>query len=215
MYKEKILFVLLMFSLSLTQVKGQGFVKKLMSKIYAGPKIEANASNFFLSDMKGTKSKMGIGGSVGGFIGLRVSSHFAIQEDFSVYYRTSTLEREFVDHDIKNIGTQMTIYGIGKWKIGNGNVMVGAGPFAEFGINAKSKLNGVETDLYKQDVDGNTPLKRFNAGAALTVGYEFRVGLQVCASYKLGLLDALDAQRNTTTLRPSIISLGIAYTLSK
>lgn len=200
----------------MVQVNAQGIVKKIMANLYGGPKIEANASNFLFSDIDGAKSKLNIGGAVGGFLGVRMSEHFAIQEDFLVYYRASQFQRTGTpEGDFKNIGAEMTFYAMGNWQLGNGRIQLGAGPFADYGINAKYKVDGNETDLYEKDNDGKTPLKRLNAGVGATIGYEFGCGLQINASYKLGLLNALDAQKDNATFRPSIISLGLAYRLGK
>lgn len=154
----------------MVQVNAQGIVKKIMANLYGGPKKEANASNFLFSDIDGAKSKLNIGGAAGVFLGVRMSKHFAIQEDFLVYYRASQFQRiGLAEGDFKNIGAEMTFYAMGNWQLGNGRIQLGAGPFADYGINAKYKVNGNETDLYEKDDNGKMPLKRLNAGVGATI----------------------------------------------
>ena len=84
-----------------------------MANLYGGPKIEANISNFFFSDIPGLESKMKIGGSAGGFIGLRMSEHFAIQEDILVHYKVSGLEQNRIKGDFEYLGAELTFYAVG------------------------------------------------------------------------------------------------------
>ena len=198
------------------QVSAQGLVEKVMSNLYFGPKVEANLSTFFLSDMPGVESKMGVGGSAGGFLGLRMSEHFAVQEDILVHYKTSGFEQNGVKGDFEYLGAELTFYAMGNWKLNNGGrISAGVGPFAGYGINAKYKAEDSEVDLYKKGENGDKPLNPMNAGAAVTVGYEFPCRLQINASCKYGIMNMLDANKSDAALRPGTISLGVAYRLGK
>ena len=214
---KKILLVLALASMfGATQVSAQGLMKKMMSNLYGGPKVEANMSTFFLSDMPGMETKMNIGGSVGGFLGMRLSEHFAIQEDILVHYKTSEFEQEGTKGDFEYLGAELTFYAMGNWMLNNGSrLSIGAGPFAGYGISAKYKVNGEETDLYEEDANGETAFNPLNVGAAITAGYEFRCGLQVNVSCKYGIMNMLDANKDNAALRPGTVSLGLAYRLGK
>lgn len=215
--KKKITVAALMAFTFLPNAMGQGFVKQMMSHMYAGVKAEGNTSNFLLSDMDGMKSNLGYGGGIGGYLGLRLSSHFAIQEDFLVYYRSSTFEQKqtLQETDFENIGAQMAFYAMYKKNVGAGKLNIGVGPYAEYGLWARNKQGTVETNLYKKNEDGDAALKRFNVGAAMTVGYEFKFGLQVNASYKLGVLNSLNKPTGDAAMRPSMVSVGIGYSIFK
>lgn len=65
--KKVVMMAVLATVLGVTQVSAQSFVKNMMGRLYGGPKVEANVSSFFLSDMPGVSSKMNAGGSLGGF----------------------------------------------------------------------------------------------------------------------------------------------------
>lgn len=214
--KNLVLILVLASIFGVTQVNAQGLVKNIMSNLYGGPKVEANMSGFFLSDMPGVDNKMNIGGSAGGFMGIRLSEHFAVQEDIMIHYKTSGFEQNGVKGDFEYIGAELAFYALGNWKLGNGSrLSFGAGPFAGYGINAKYKVDNTETDLYKKDGNGDMPFNPLNIGAAVTAGYEFKCRLQINASYKIGIMDMLDANKSNATLLPAAISLGVAYRFGK
>ncbi len=116
MIKKKIITAALLAFSVLPNAMGQGIVKKMMSHIYAGVKAEGNTSNFFLSDVDDYKSKLSYGGGIGGYLGLKITPHFAIQEDFLVYCRSSIFEQKHTlqETDFENIGAQMAFYAMYK-----------------------------------------------------------------------------------------------------
>lgn len=214
---KKLIFTLAFISvLGVAQVSAQSFVQKLTSNLYYGPKLEANISTFTITDMPGVESKFGAGGSIGGFLGMKMSNHFAVQEDFMFNYKTSQFEEGGVTSDFKYMGAEMAIYAVGSWNAGGrNNILIGVGPFASYGISAKSKLDGAETNLYKKNDDDKATLNRLNAGVGLMVGYEFACGLQINASCKYGLMNMLDADKDISKLHPITIGLGVTYRLGK
>lgn len=214
---RKVVWMLALASfLGSTQVSAQGFMKKMMSTLYGGPKVEANMSHLFLSDLPGVEGKMNVGGSVGGFLGMRMSEHFAVQEDIMMHYKTSTLEQDGVEGDFEYIGAEITFYAMGNWTLNNGGrLLLGVGPFAGYGISAKYKVDGVETNLYEKNGNDEAILNPLNVGAAVTVGYELKCGLQINASCKYGIMNMLDANKENAAMRPGTISLGVAYRFGK
>lgn len=202
--------------LGTTQAGAQGLVKNLMSRMYGGPKIEANVSNYFLSGMPGVSSKMNAGGAVGGFLGFRITEHFSVQEDILVKYQTSQLEQNGQKGDFSYFGAELSFYAVGHWSTSSRNrFIIGAGPFVGYGLDAKYKINGNETDLYKKDGNGVKKLQPFDIGVGVMLGYELKCGLQVNASYKIGILDQLSADKSDASMRSNQISLGVAYRFGK
>lgn len=212
--KKTVTVTIIATVLATTQVSAQSFVKNLMGRIYGGPKVEANVSNFFLSDMAGMESKMNIGGSAGGFIGFRLSENFSFQEDLLIHYQTSQLEQEGQKGDFSYLGAEFSLYAIGHWRVGNGCIIAGAGPFVGYGLDVKYKAGNVETDLYEKNGNGDKPFQPFSAGAAVMLGYELKCGLQFNTSYKIGIIDQLDAKKADASMLPCRISLGVAYRFS-
>jgi hypothetical protein len=199
--------------LGFTQVNAQSFVKTIISNLSGGVKTEVNASNFVLSDMPGTKSKMDIGGSAGGFVKLDMAKHFAIQEDVLVHYKRSALEQSGIKSDFQYWGLGINIYATGQWKLSTGErFYFGVGPCTEYGINAYYKTEGEKNDVYKKDATtGKTPMTQLNINAGAILGYEFTCGFQVNAGCQVGLTDALNAEKNNASMYPYSLSLGIGY----
>lgn len=213
--KKVVMMAVLATVLGVTQVSAQSFVKNMMGRLYGGPKVEANVSSFFLSDMPGVSSKMNAGGTLGGFFGFRFSENFSIQEDILLHYQTSQLEQDGKKGDFSYWGAELSFYAVGHWQNRNGRIIIGAGPFVGYGLDAKYEIDGIETDLYEKDSKDEKPFQPFNIGAAVMLGYELKCGLQFNASYKLGVLDQLDANKKNASMLPSRISLGVAYRFGK
>jgi hypothetical protein len=195
------------------QLSAQSFFETVRKNLSGGFKLDANISNFILTDLPDTKSKLNVGGSLGGFIKYSFSEHFKIHEDILLEFRTSTFEQEGVETDFQYLGMEIPIYFMGEWKINNGNSFyAGVGPYAGMGLSAKTKSNGTETDLYeKNDETGKADMTRVDVGGAAIVGYEFNNGIQINASFRMGFTNALDENKDQSAVRGSVLSLGIAY----
>lgn len=208
---QQVCALLLLGWMGLSPVGAQGFIKQMMKNLYGGPKIEANTSHFIANDLA-YGSTLKIGGAAGGFLGLKLSDHLAVQEDIMVYYRTAQLRLGNAPKgDFKNVGMELAFYAMGKWNLGQGKILLGAGPFVNYGISAELKAGGEKTNLYEETTESGFGFKRMNAGAAVIAGYEWKCGVQVSLSYKLGLLNTLDAPHSDAALRPGYISCGVAY----
>jgi hypothetical protein len=78
--------------------------------------------------------------------------------------------------------------------LGTGNLLLGFGPYAAFGIGGKVKSDDGDVDIkFDSDVDpdeldGEVPLKRFDFGANFLAGYEFSNKVSVQLNAQLGLV---------------------------
>jgi len=92
---------------------------------------------------------------------------------------------------------QIPVYALYTKELSVGQLFVGAGPYANYGISGKSKLtytltdeNGdkssdsEETDAFKKDEDGGTSFKRFDMGAGAIAGIRFPNGLFANIGYQ-------------------------------
>lgn len=202
---KKIVLIFTIVMVAIASANAQGF----LSKLKLGIKAEGNYSGFILSDMDNVKSTMGVGGSVGTFIKLNLTKHFAIQEDIMFTYASSELKQDGIKDTYQYFGAEVPIYLMGQWgTLSGGRIYGGVGPY--FGMGFSAKLKDSDINLYKK-VDGETPMKRMTAGAAAQIGYEFFFGLQINASYKIGFTNALDAGSNDSKMLPHAASLGIGY----
>lgn len=194
-----------------SQASAQGLVENVKSNLFYGPKIGANVSGFRLSDMPESENEMKFGGSAGVFIGYRISKNFSIQEDIMLNYTTTDIKNESTIH-YKSLDTELTFYAMGNFNVANGSkILFGAGPFASYGLSSKAKTNGDEINMFKKYDNQESAFNRLNVGAAVIAGYEMKCGLQITASYKLGLMDRLNANKDNATLLPSTICLSIGY----
>ncbi len=78
--------------------------------------------------------------------------------------------------------------------LGTGNLLLGFGPYAAFGVGGKVKSDDGDVDIkFDSDVDpseldGELPLKRFDFGANFLAGYEFSQKISVQLNAQLGLV---------------------------
>ena len=178
-------------------------------------KVEANTSNFFLSDMDGLKSKLGFGVTVGGFGTVEFSENFVLRPEILLHLKNSTMEEEATgdETDYQYFGVEIPIYAVGQFAIGSGKGFVGVGPYVGFGIDARYKADGADDLKLYEEIgnSGESMMKRFDMGAGLIVGYEFSQKLQITAGYKVGFIDALDAGKDNATMLNQTISLSLGY----
>ncbi|OFX54824.1 MAG: hypothetical protein A2W86_08575 [Bacteroidetes bacterium GWD2_45_23] len=174
-----------------------------------GIKAGTSLSNYRLGDdMKGFKSKMNIGGSVGGFIKYDISTNFALQSGIDVYYKTSELESKAdkSSDKLKSLGVEIPIYGVFQVKAGNGNFFIGAGPYIGYGISTKS--DGV--NLFKKSSEaGMAAMNRWDYGVGGIIGYDFAKNWQINASYQFGLADLHKSKGGS--MKSHGAAIGIAY----
>ncbi len=210
---KKIAIAAIVIGFGFSQVNAQIFIQNIKDHLSGGMKAEANMSQFLVSDMPDTKSKMHIGGTLGGFVKLDLVEHLALQEELLVHYKTSTIEQVGIKSDYQYWGIEIPFYVMGQWKMSKGErFYIGIGPYGEFGISAKYNIQGQKIDLYKKDeTTGNAIMKRFMMGYGAIIGYEFSNGIQMNAGYKIGIANALDTGNDKASMSPSTVSFGIGY----
>ena len=191
------------------QVNAQGLGNFFKERLTGGLKLEGNGTNFLLSDMSGTKSEIGFGGTFGGFVKIDLAKNFAIQEDILFSYSSSKLTQKGLEDTYEYFGVEVPIYFMGQWGLASGGrFYAGVGPY--LGVGFQAKLKDSDIDLYKK-YDGNDPfMKRINFGGAAQIGYELPNGLQFNASYRIGA-NALDAGKDDSKMNPQTVLLGVGY----
>ena len=194
--KKIVLGVMLLIGIGSAQVSAQS--------ISGGVKVEANMSNFLLSDMSGAKSKMGFGVSVGGFGKVDIVRNFALQPELLFHFQNSKMEQKNgKKRDFEYWGVEIPVYAVGQWYTGKGDrFYAGLGPYVGYGFNAK--FDKPKQKLYKDDT-----LQHGEFGFKVMGGYEFTNKIQVNAGYKIGIINAVD--KGNGKMRPEVVSLGIGY----
>ena len=201
--RKVVLSLMLVFGLGITQSQAQG--------VLGGIKVDANISNFILSDMDGMKSNLGFGVSAGGYTKIMFGDQFGLQPEILLHFKNSKMEVKATgkETDFQYFGIELPVYAIGQF----GNVFAGIGPYLGLGIDARYKGTGGEKDLdlYKEYNNQKSAMQRWDFGAGAMVGYEFGSRLQVMASYKIGFINALNAGKDDASMLNQAISLGLGY----
>jgi hypothetical protein len=186
-----------------------------ISQIYAqGFKVDANMSNFSLKHMSGVKSKMGFGVTVGSYTKIMFSENFGFQPELLLHYKHSKWEVKAPDEktNFQYFGLEIPVYAVLQTNIGNCKGFLGIGPYLGFGIDARYKTGGMsDLKVYKKYDKEKSYMQRFDLGAGFMLGCELSDRLQIAATYKLGFIDALKADRKDATMLNRTISLGLGF----
>lgn len=133
-----------------------------------------------------------------------VNAELPVAEDFyiqpGVLYSTkgAKLDDNFAGSDVKvNLGyIEIPINLIYKPALGQGNLLMGFGPYIAFAVNGQVKDDNNEIDVvFDKEVSlqeySNNPyvMKRFDAGANLLFGYEFNRRVSAQLNAQLGLMN--------------------------
>jgi len=211
--KKKMLLAVLALGLGVLNINAQG--------ISGGIKADANASNFIFCDMPSYfKSNFGAGASLGGFVKFEIGSNFALQPELLFHYKTSELEdvswREdkLPTESFQYFGVEIPLYIMGQVKLGNGKLFLGAGPYAGFGIDARSKVKDQDDlNLYEkiagEDGSKEAALQRFDIGAGAILGYEFCNRISIAATYKRGFQNLLTNPVGDQSYTNQTLSVGL------
>lgn len=198
-----------MFLLGLSVLMTTGLVTvNAQTPIKYGVKAEANISNFILTDLDDQSSTMKIGPSLGGFMNIGVHENFAIQPEMMFSFRQSEMKVGDVKDDFRQWGMQVPVYFLGQAYTNSGKFYAGVGPYVGLGFDARYK--DADVDLYKK-IDDQKAMNRWDFGVGARIGFEFNNGMQLNASYQLGLIDQLDALKDDATMRTQAVSVGLGY----
>ena len=204
--KKLVVFVTFVLGLGMTQTHAQ--------EVRGGIKVDANLSNFILSDLDGMKSKVSPGVSVGGYAKIEFSENFALQPELLLHFKNSKMEVKATGHetDFQYFGVELPVYAVGQVNLGSGKGLIGIGPYIGLGIDARYKVSGMDdVELYKEYGGKKSELQRFDFGAGAMLGYEFGNRLQITATYKIGFIDALNANKDNASMLNNTVSLGLGY----
>ena len=90
---------------------------------------------------------------------------------------------------------------------GNGDVLLGAGPYAAYGVSARTKLQ----DYNESGSFDEAGMKAFDAGLNVMAGYKLANGFLVNAGYGLGLLNTSKESDSKYSNKNRVLSFGIGY----
>ncbi|MBC8051736.1 MAG: PorT family protein [Sphingobacteriaceae bacterium] len=119
-------------------------------------------------------------------------------------------------YEILPVYLEIPLNVVTKFEVGNGKILVGAGPYLAFGI-AGSVFPNLIVNGYRQDhpisygSDENNELKKTDMGANFLTGYEFNPNFRMCIEYGLGLSNV--SPRKGESLKNKAISFSLGITL--
>ncbi len=187
-----------------------------------------NISNFIITrDHNTMSSYMRIGGELGGFLDFRITRHFSIQPQVIFTAQQNYFSSTDTTNTLWSFGAEIPVYFLGRFgNMEKGYVQFGGGIFTHFTFasNIKDKFKNWDdptTVKPKTDTHDYSELYKLHDnhfGICAMVGYEFRFGLQINASYRVSLSDIATFYKNNkgqeianALIYPQSVSLSLGY----
>ena len=187
-----------------------------------------NISNFIITrDHHAMSSYMRIGGELGGFMDFRITKHFSIQPQVIFTAQQNYFSSTDTTNTLWSFGAEIPVYFLGRFgNMEKGYVQFGGGIFTHFTFasNIKDKFKNWDdptTVKPKTDTHDYSELYKLHDnhfGICAMVGYEFRFGLQINASYRVSLSDIATFYKNNkgqeianALIYPQSVSLSLGY----
>lgn len=205
--------------------------EKLPRLVSGGLLLNANMSNFIITrNHKPMSSYMHIGGELGGFMDFRITKHFSIQPQVIFTAHQNYFAATDTANHLWSFGMDIPVYFLGRFgNMEKGYIQFGGGIFTHFTFasNIRNKYKNVDesaavtppvTPTDTHDYSKLYSLHDNHFGVAVTVGYEFPIGIQINAHYKVSLSDIAGFYKEykgqeiaDALIYPQSVSLGIGY----
>ena len=205
--------------------------EKLPRLVSGGLLANANMSNFIITrNHKPMSSYMHVGGEFGGFMDFRITKHFSIQPQVIFTAHQNYFAVTDSANHLWSFGMDIPVYFLGRFgNMEKGYIQFGGGIFTHFTFasNIRNKYKNVDesaavtppvTPTDTHDYSKLYSLHDNHFGVAVTVGYEFPIGIQINAHYKVSLSDIAGFYKEykgqeiaDALIYPQSVSLGIGY----
>ena len=205
--------------------------EKLPRLVSGGLLANANMSNFIITrNHKPMSSYMHVGGELGGFMDFRITKHFSIQPQVIFTAHQNYFAATDTANHLWSFGMDIPVYFLGRFgNMEKGYIQFGGGIFTHFTFasNIRNKYKNVDesasvttpvTPTDTHDYSKLYSLHDNHFGVAVTVGYEFPIGIQINAHYKVSLSDIAGFYKEykgqeiaDAVIYPQSVSLGIGY----
>lgn len=209
-----------------------------MAQVEIGVRAGANFSNVTMKDANDKKvdTKLNPGFHVGVTFDIPVADEFYVQPGalFNTKGFKTKSRSDFFDFEGESVQNayylEVPINFIYKPELGNGRMLLGAGPYVAYGLGGNWKVKGdlagwegskdgkleFVNDLKDQsdDADKGVYGKPFDAGANLLVGYEFANKFSVQLNGQLGLMNIepkFDGKKPDGSLKNSQFGVSLGY----
>lgn len=183
--------------------------------VTGGLKGEANLSGYFFPALSRDMVHVdpGFGGTFGGFVFFDFHRHFGLQMEWLYHVRMAYVHQQDHKGQLFYAGFEVPLYWSVQWVLDRcDRIFLLFGPTVEYGYKAQIFEKNDVIDLYRKDDETQlSAMKDVSMGWSLAFGYEFRFGLQVQVSCKVGFYNILDANRSEVEAYPYALSAGLAY----
>ena len=198
-YMKKIILsaVTLMFLVSAAQAQLSYGIKGGVNF----PKLSASALG------TSTQSKASTSFYLTGYLDAQIANNLSVQPGISLQGKggKSNNEDEKSKFDLMYIEVPVNlVYYV---PAGSGNLFLGAGPYAGFGISAKIKEG--KTSTKGEFGKAEDELNRFDAGANFLLGYKLENGFLINGGYSLGLTNITNT--SVLNLKNRVFSVGVGF----
>ena len=178
--------------------------EKLPKLVSGGILAGVNMSNFIITrNHKPMSSYMRVGGELGGFLDFSISKHFAVQPQVIFTAHQNYFAATDTANHLWSFGVDIPIYFLGRFgSLEKGYIQFGGGIFTHFTFasNIKDKFHNLDETQpssapFRAPMEDNYDYSRLyqlhnnHFGVCITVGYEFKFGMQINAQYKISLSD--------------------------
>ena len=176
-----------------------------------GIKTTVNLSDFLIRNSDIYRINMKPGGSVGIFLKLE-SKNFAFHDELWLRYKTFKMENteSQTNTDYQYWSLELPIYFMGQINTGAGKVFIGAGPYVSLGLNGKQDPGNIDL-FYKNTIIDKRIMQRWDFGLGATAGFEFNNGIIIFSGYQLGIVNALNVEKDNVTMKNKTVSFGVGY----
>lgn len=208
--------------------------EKLPRMVTGGVFAGANMSNFIITrNHKPMSSYMRVGAELGGFLDFYVTKHFAVQPQVILTAHQNYFAVTDSTNRLWSFAAEIPIYFLGRFgSLEKGYIQFGGGLFTHFtfasNVNAFNNIDespsvGTSAPQPAQtepdyDYSRLYSLHNNHFGVCLLVGYEFRFGMFLNATYKVSLSDIAGFYNEMkgkeiadALIYPQSLSLNIGY----
>ena len=204
--KTKILFTVIAAALFTTTTIAQ-------SKTTYGIRGGINFQNLNGKDNDGDKlhNKLKTGINLGVNAEIPVGIDFYVQP--GLLFSTKGAKYDIANAEVKrNLSyIEIPVYFLYKPELGDGRMLLGFGPYAAFAVDGNIKGGNNNIDIeFGNDIGEN---KRFDAGANLLAGYEFKNKISFQLNAGLGLVNMYNRpdNDNKTSLKNTGFGISVGY----
>ncbi|MDR3010391.1 MAG: PorT family protein [Sphingobacterium sp.] len=143
---------------------------------------------------------------VTGYADLHLANNFSVQPGVSLQGKGGKVVGEDAKLNLMYIEVPVNlVYSIYTGEVGN--IFLGAGPYAGFGVSAKAKSGNITESGSFSDAG----LKTFDAGANFLAGFKFANGFLINGGYSLGLTNFSKYPDETGNFKNRVFSVGVGF----